>query len=71
MPPKGQACSPEHRRAISEANKGRRLGKEPCELPKWVPPALVAEFFDCAEIYGEEAAASHIRKLKREMGAAQ
>lgn len=36
-------------------------------VPLWVPMKLVAEYADCACEYGEEAAASHIRKLKKEL----
>jgi len=36
-------------------------------IPIWVPMQLVAEYADCACEYGEERAASHVRKLKREL----
>jgi hypothetical protein len=36
-------------------------------VPHWVPQDLWSEFFEIAQSIGEEAAASHIRRLKREM----
>ena len=39
------------------------------EVPRWVPEALVDEFLDAAALYGEEAAAALVRRLKRETGA--
>ena len=37
-------------------------------IPLWVPMQLVAEYSDCACAHGEEHAASHVRKLKKELG---
>ena len=37
-------------------------------VPLWVPMQLVAEYADCACEHGEEAAASHVRKVKKELG---
>ncbi|MCW2317453.1 hypothetical protein M2322_003012 [Rhodoblastus acidophilus] len=48
------------------AKQSRRNG---VVLPRWVPSDLRDDFFDVAELYGEEAAASHCRALKREMEA--
>lgn len=39
------------------------------EVPRWVPRALVDDYLDHAALYGEEAAASHVRALKREIAA--
>jgi hypothetical protein len=36
------------------------------EIPQWVPRELWTEFLDMAAEFGEEYAASHVRKLKRE-----
>ncbi len=35
-------------------------------VPRWVPGDLVDDFIDHARLWGEEAAASHCRRLKRE-----
>jgi hypothetical protein len=47
--------------AISRAHRTR------VRCPHWVPEDLQLEFFERVKLYGEEAAAQHIRKLKREM----
>ena len=39
-------------------------------IPKWVPQFLHEEYREFAVIYGEEGAASHVRRLKAEMRAA-
>lgn len=36
-------------------------------VPIWCPKQLIAEYADCAITHGEERAASHVRKLKREL----
>ena len=36
-------------------------------VPTWVPRRLIAEYVDCACEYGEEHAASHVRKVKQEL----
>lgn len=36
-------------------------------IPIWCPKRLIAEYADCAIAHGEEVAASHIRKLKKEL----
>ena len=36
-------------------------------LPKWLPADLVQDYVDAAALYGEFGAASHCRRLKREM----
>jgi hypothetical protein len=38
-------------------------------LPKWLPADLVQDYVDAASLYGEFGAASHCRRLKREMEA--
>ena len=46
----------------------RRMAKRrglDIEIPRWVPRDLWTEFLDMAE-FGEEYAASHVRKMKRE-----
>lgn len=35
--------------------------------PSWVPKRLLAEYADAAFEYGEEHAAAHVRKVKREL----
>ena len=37
-------------------------------VPRWVPRRLAVEWCDCALAHGEEAAASYIRKRKKELG---
>lgn len=36
-------------------------------VPTWVPRRLIAEYVDCAMEYGEQHAASHVRKVKQEL----
>jgi hypothetical protein len=50
--------------------KAARAGAKGVEIPKWVPVDLWDEFLEMAAYQGEEAAASHIRRLKHEMAAA-
>lgn len=38
-------------------------------LPKWLPADLAQDYVDAAALYGEFGAASHCRRLKREMEA--
>ena len=38
-------------------------------LPKWLPRDLEQDYVDAASLYGEFGAASHCRRLKREMEA--
>lgn len=38
----------------------------PVPIPKWVPASLYEDFLDVARDQGEEAAASHVRRLKAE-----
>ena len=49
--------------------KATRKGAKGVLIPKWVPLDLQDEFLDVAAERGEEAAASHVRRLKREMAA--
>jgi hypothetical protein len=47
----------------------RRIAKRrglDIEIPQWVPRDLWTEFLDMAAEFGEEYAASHVRKIKRE-----
>ena len=37
-----------------------------CDVPSWVPDDLRDDYIDVARLSGEEAAASHVRRLKRE-----
>ncbi len=37
-----------------------------CEVPSWVPADLRDDYIDVARLSGEEVAASHVRRLKRE-----
>ena len=57
-------ADPEVRARRSEAAK--KQGAK-FEIPKWVPQDLREEFSKVARKSGEEAGASHIRRLKREM----
>lgn len=43
-----------------------RMGQGYSGIPKWVPKDLEADFIDTARQFGEEAAASLVRRLKRE-----
>lgn len=43
-----------------------RARKAGIEVPDWCPEKFIVEFCDCALAHGEERAASHIRKLKKE-----
>lgn len=36
-------------------------------VPHWVPKSLHAEYVERMKLYGEEGAASHVRRLKAEM----
>jgi hypothetical protein len=51
---------------MSEARKKAWAGVN-IDIPRWVPKELIDDFIDVAKERGEEAAASHVRKLKREM----
>ena len=80
-------ADPEVRARMSEASKKAladpevrarmsvniKRAKRGCvvEVPKWVPSALVDDYLDVAGSHGEEAAASFVRQLKREMEARQ
>ena len=37
-----------------------------CDVPSWVPDDLRDDYIDVARLSGEDAAASHVRRLKRE-----
>ncbi len=57
------------RSLMSVTRKGVSLKK--VEVPKWVPDDLAEEYVYIARRNGEEDAASHVRKLKREMERAE
>ena len=61
------ARSPEGRRRRSES-KIRACAGTPSGIavPGWVPADLRGEFLEMAALLGEEGAASHVRRLKRE-----
>jgi len=53
---------------IFEARRiAKRCGLD-IEIPQWVPRDLWTEFLDMAAGFGEEYAASHVRRIKREAG---
>ena len=60
-------ADPAVRAKMSAARKAAHRGLSSAIIPKWVPPDLQGEFLDIAAESGEEAAASHCRRLKREM----
>ena len=45
---------------------GIRRHFDGCDVPSWVPDDLRDDYIDVARLSGEEAAASHVRRLKRE-----
>jgi hypothetical protein len=53
--------------AFKAKMKALRHGAKGVEIPKWVPTDLHDEFLDIAAKEGEERAASHVRRLKKEM----
>ena len=53
--------------AVRARIKASRKGAKGVLIPRWVPEDLQEEFLDIAAESGEERAASHIRRLKREM----
>ncbi|MFZ1680635.1 MAG: hypothetical protein WAT70_06410, partial [Rhizobiaceae bacterium] len=73
-------ADPEFRAAASERMKalhadpefrarriaGIRRHHAGCDVPSWVPDDLRDKYIDVARLSGEEAAASHVRRLKRE-----
>ncbi|MFT4275567.1 MAG: hypothetical protein QM576_04335 [Rhodopseudomonas sp.] len=74
--------SPETCARISAALKGKKRTPEICarmaaaktsrgvEVPKWVPADLIVDYAEAAKLYGEEQAASIVRRMKREMAEA-
>ncbi|WP_125901160.1 DUF6551 family protein [Methylobacterium indicum] len=50
----------------TEARSPSRAAKGGITIPAWVPDDLIEDFRDMARLEGEERAASHVRKLKRE-----
>lgn len=57
---------PEFRAKQAAAVKAARAGAKGVEVPRWVPQDLHAEYLEAAAWQGEEFAASHLRRLKRE-----
>ena len=45
---------------------GIRRHFDGCDVPSWVPADLRDDYIDVARLSGDEAAASHVRRLKRE-----
>jgi len=43
-----------------------RAARRVYEVPAWVPTDLIDDYIDVARLSGEEGAASHVRRLKRE-----
>lgn len=60
VPSKGQAVGIYELAILKAAVRG-------ILIPSWVPRRLIAEYADCAELHGEQTAASHIRKIKAEL----
>jgi hypothetical protein len=60
---------PEFRKRQAEATKAAKAGCKGVRVPAWVPADLVDEYLEAAAWQGEEFAASHCRRLKREMAA--
>ena len=58
--------SPKTRFGIYELQISRGAAKG-IFVPLWVPRKLIAEYVECAAEYGEERAARHVRKVKREL----
>lgn len=45
----------------------KRAAARGFDVPAWVPRRLIPEYVDCATEYGEEHAAKHVRKFKKDM----
>lgn len=56
-------ADPAYRAELSE--NMRRVQAVRWAAPRWVPPHLVGEFCDFAQLYGEERACAHVRAMKR------
>lgn len=54
--------------AVRASNRARSM-RARVAIPPWVPADLIEDFTDIAVIAGEEAAASHVRRLKRQAAA--
>jgi hypothetical protein len=61
------------REGAARSNKLREAGskreairRRAIVMPRWVPPDLAPDFRDFARLFGEEEAASRVRRLKRE-----
>ena len=60
--PLGEAAKAAH----AERMRKRHADRRGFEIPAWVPDDLREDFVDVAAMSGEEAAASHVRRLKLE-----
>ena len=58
---------PEFRAKQAAATKAAKAGAKGVEIPKWVPVDLHDEYLEAAAWQGEEFAASHCRRLLREL----
>ena len=58
---------PEFRAKQAAAVKAAMAGAKGVEIPKWVPTDLHDEYLESAGWQGEEFAASHCRRLLRDM----
>jgi hypothetical protein len=65
--PASRSPSPETRARLAAASRNYWARKKAVEVPKWVPDSLADEYREIASLFGEESAASQIRRLKREM----
>ena len=56
-------ADPEFKARLKAGIQRRHFG---VEVPAWVPNNLRDDYIDVARLSGEDAAASHVRRLKRE-----
>jgi len=67
-----RGADPAYRARQAEfGRKGARVGRPPQSdiVPRWVPRDLKGEYIDAAILYGEEQAASIVRRMKAEASA--
>ncbi len=64
---KARWLDPKFRQKQAAGVKAKAFGCD-FEIPAWVPIDLIDEYIDRAKVYGEEDAASLVRKLKAEGG---
>ena len=60
---KARHADPEFKARLKAGIQRRHFG---VEVPAWVPNDLRDDYIDVARLSGEDAAASHVRRLKRE-----